>query len=248
MAETVGKDYIGGKGAAADLQAFLAGRGLMTEAETLARLEAYADLTLAWNEKINVTAIRDKEDFLRLNVLDSLTLAGFAPLEDAARVLDMGTGGGLPGMPLAILYPDKAFTLTDAVGKKLKVVSDVAATLGLSNVSVVHARAEELAREEAHRERYDLVVSRAVASLPVLAEYCLPFVRVGGVFCAYKTESAAGEIDAASRAIRTLGGKLENVENSGFGDSGHLFVFIRKERPTPHRYPRRAGQPSKDPL
>jgi 16S rRNA (guanine527-N7)-methyltransferase len=207
----------------------------------------YRELTkhiLEWNEKINVTAITDPDDFMKRNVEDSLRLVGRHEIEAAERILDMGTGGGFPGLPLAIAYPEKRFTLVDSVGKKLKVVADVAEQLGLKNVEVVHARAEEYAS----RETFDLVVSRAVAKLSILSEYCLPFVKVGGHFIAYKTLSAGEEIVAAASAIKVLGGGIAEVADDGNTENDHCFVIIKKIAPTPLKYPRKAGVPAKKPL
>ena len=214
-------------------------------------LEIYsklADLTLEWNGKINVTAIKDKEEFINKNVIDSLSFAGRPEIESAKKILDVGTGGGYPGLPLAINYPDKEFVLTDAVGKKLTVVKDVASKLGVSNVTAVHGRVEDLAKDKKYRECFDLVVSRAVANMSTLSEYCLPFVKIGGFFAAYKTETAADEVAAAKRAIELLGGELSEIVSSNQQDSGHNFVIIRKIKSTPSVYPRKAGTPSKDPL
>lgn len=207
----------------------------------------YKELTkhiLEWNEKINVTAITDPDDFMKRNVEDSLRLAGRYEIESAERVLDMGTGGGFPGLPLAIAYPEKCFTLLDSVGKKLKVVADVAERLGLKNVEVVHARAEEYVS----RETFDLVLSRAVAKLSVLSEYCLPFVKVGGYFIAYKTFSAGEEIAAAANAIKVLGGAAAEIADDGNAENDHCFVIVKKITPTPKKYPRKAGVPAKRPL
>jgi len=213
--------------------------------ERFARLTA---LTLEWNEKINVTAVRDPSEFMQKNVIDSLTLYGAAELEAAGSVLDMGTGGGFPGLPLAAVCPHKSFVLTDAIGKKLKVVDSVAQELGLANVKTVHSRAEDLGHSPEYREKFDLVVSRAVADLAVLAEYCLPLVRQGGCFIAYKTGAAADEIEAAKPAIGKLGGRLAEIRPDGIEGSGHVFVVVEKRSATPKTYPRKAGMPTKKPL
>lgn len=210
-------------------------------------MEIYEKLTeyiLEWNEKINVTAIKDPKEFMEKNILDSLSLKGRPELENAKNILDMGTGGGFPGLPLAIAYPDKNFTLLDTVGKKLKVIDDVAQRLGISNVTTVHVRAEDYVS----RETFDLVVSRAVANMSTLSEYCLPFVKLGGYFIAYKTKDALEEIKAAEKAIKLLGGEGYIIEDNGDGSNEHLFVIVKKIEKTPTKYPRKAGTPSKDPL
>ena len=168
----------------------------------------YKDLTtlsLEWNEKINITAITDPKEFLKKNILDSLTLVGYKQIEDAKRVLDLGTGGGYPGLPLAINYPDKQFVLADAVKKKLNVIDDIAKKLEISNVVTVHERAEELAKNPAFRDAFDLVVSRAVANMATLSEWALPFVKPGGYFVAYKTEDAYDEIAAETGCKAIIG-------------------------------------------
>lgn len=221
----------------------------MDKTEQLRKLR---DVILAWNEKINVTAIRDPEEFDRKNIQDSLSILDLAEYEEARTVLDLGTGGGFPGLPLAVASPEKRFVLADAIGKKLKVVQAAAQELGLANVETVHARAEDMAKTNAHRERYDLVVSRAVANMATLSEYCLPFVKVGGFFVAYKTEDAAEEIAAAKSAIAKLGGRIRRVDkaspNNDEASSGHTLVVVEKVSKTPKEYPRKAGTPGKDPL
>lgn len=203
-----------------------------------------ADYVLEWNEKINVTAVRDKDEFMKKNIEDSLSISVCPQFREAKTVMDMGTGGGFPGLPLAIAYPEKSFLLVDSVGKKLKVVADVADRLGIKNVEVLHSRAEDLKKDRL----FDCAVSRAVADLSVLAEYCIPFVKVGGYFIAYKTADAAEEIKAAENAVKTLGGVIEAIVPDGIEGSGHLFVVIKKEKATPSKYPRKAGDPLRHPL
>ncbi len=234
------------------------------------KYEKLRDIILARNEQINVTAIRDPEEFMQKNVADSLSVCGIPEFEDANMVVDLGTGGGFPGLPLAIARPEKKFLLADSVGKKLKVVEEAAKELGLLNLSTLHARAEDMGRDKAYRERFDLAVSRAVADMAVLCEYCLPLVKPGGHFIAYKTIGAKDEIDAASAAIRRLGGELAYIAEPGeyFKDrfdscaaraeelellpqseeTGHVLVVIKKIKNTPAGYPRKAGRPSKDPI
>ena len=212
------------------------------------KLEKLADIILEWNEKINVTAIRDRAEFMQKNVADSLEILKLTEFADAKRILDVGTGGGFPGLPLAIACPDKDFYLLDSVAKKLKVVAIAAEELGLKNVDVLNMRAEDLAKWPAYRESFDVVVSRAVANMSTLSEYCLPFVKEGGYFVAYKTAAAAEEIAEAKTAIHVLGGGEQRIVSYGDEESGHVFVIIKKTAASPKKYPRKAGLPSKQPL
>ena len=204
-------------------------------------------LALAWNEKINITAITDPKEFLQKNILDSLAIVGEPAIENAKRVLDLGTGGGYPGLPLAMHYPDKEFVLMDSVNKKLKVIDDIAKKLNLKNVKTVHGRAEDLAKEKEFRDSFDLVVSRAVASMPTLVEYALPFVSTGGHFIAYKTEAAMDEIVQANPAISRLGGRLAKIENVS-DDNSHLIVVVDKLVETPAVFPRKPGEAKRNPI
>ena len=212
------------------------------------KLEKLADIILEWNEKINVTAIRDRAEFMKKNVEDSLEILRLPEFSDAKRILDLGTGGGFPGLPLAIACPDKEFYLLDSVAKKLKVVAIAADELCLENVDVINMRAEDLAKWPAYRESFDIVVSRAVANMSTLSEYCLPFVKTGGYFVAYKTAAASEEIAAAENAVKMLGGGEQRIVHYGDEESGHVFVIIKKTAACPKKYPRKAGLPSKQPL
>ena len=214
-------------------------------------MERYNDLirlALEWNEKINITAITDPKEFLEKNILDSLAIVSEPAIENAKKVLDLGTGGGYPGLPLAMHYPDKEFVLMDSVNKKLGVIDDIANKLEIKNVRTVHGRAEDLAKEKEYRDSFDLVVSRAVASMPTLVEYALPFVKPGGFFVAYKTESALDEVVLANKAITELGGRLSKIENVGGKNSGHLLVLVEKLVETPKAFPRKAGEAKRNPL
>ena len=205
-------------------------------------------LALDWNEKINITAITDPDEFLKKNVLDSLEIMGLMQIEKAEKIMDLGTGGGYPGLPLAMNYLGKSFTLVDSVGKKLKVIDDISDKLGLKNVKTVHGRVEDLGRDKAFRDSFDLVVSRAVAAMPTLVEYALPFVKPGGFFVAYKTETAEEEIKEASAAIKALGGKLIEIKPSGDKNSGHVLVLVEKLVETPRVFPRKPGEAKRSPV
>ncbi len=212
------------------------------------QLLRYRDGILQWNDKVNLTAITELEEFEIKHFVDSLAIAGQAELQGAERIIDVGTGAGFPGIPLAILFAKKRFTLMDSLGKRIKIISGLAEEIGLCNVEFVHARAEDLAQKKEHRGQYDICVSRAVAHLAVLSEYCLPFVREGGFFAPYKTASAEEEIEESKTALFLLGGKLRRISSFEETDTKHTVLWIEKIKKTPAKYPRKAGTPSKEPL
>jgi len=211
---------------------------------------SYMNGVLEWNEKVNLTAITEHEEFIAKHFIDSVLCTVFDEFKAAKSVIDVGTGGGFPGVPLAIMSPDKKFVLMDSLNKRLKIIDELTAEAEILNTETVHARAEELARNKAHREKYDVCVSRAVANLTTLSEYCLPFIKVGGYLLAYKGPDADQEIKEAEKAISILGGKLEKVEKCSLESFGldHRILFIKKVKNTPAKYPRKAGTPSKEPL
>ena len=226
----------------------------------LRQFETYRKRILEYNEVVNLTAIKEEEDFELRHFVDSLMICQREEMREVKKVIDVGTGAGFPGIPLAIVYPDKQFTLMDSLGKRMKIVKEIAEEIGLKNVEVIHARAEELGHKKEYRESYDLCVSRAVANLAVLSEYCLPFVKTDGWFAPYKTAHAKEEIDQAQKAISLLGGQLEFQTSfcslgcsSGIVDEKkeeleHCILWIKKREKTKAKYPRRAGIPSKEPL
>ena len=221
---------------------------LIVNGENMNRYDELIRLSLEWNEKINITAITDPDEFLEKNIMDSLAIVGSDVIERAERIMDLGTGGGYPGLPLAMNYPDKDFVLVDSVSKKLKVIDDICERLAIKNVKTIHGRVEDLGREKDLREGFDLVVSRAVANMSTLAEYALPFVKIGGCFAAYKTENAMEEISAANKAIEKLGGKLKRIDRVGVKNSGHLIVIVDKSVETPRVFPRKPGEAKKNPI
>ncbi len=227
------------------LRAGLAALGLdPTKAESLA---AFADDVLERNRVMNLTAITEPADFARLHLLDSAALLNMADFS-GKRVVDVGTGAGFPGVPLRILRDDFDLTLLDSTGKRIDFLREACASLSLTRVDCVHARAEEFAA--AQREHFDIAVSRAVAALPVLCELCLPLVRVGGQFLAMKSARSDEELDAARHAIGTLGGRVARVTDYEIPDSDvtHRVIVIDKVSPTPAKYPRAFGQIKKKPL
>jgi 16S rRNA (guanine527-N7)-methyltransferase len=212
----------------------------------------YRELT-AWNQRFNLTAITDREGVLVRHFLDSLSCLKALPrkeLEAGARVIDVGTGAGFPGLPLKMVCPGMRLTLLEATRKKVTFLENVVRVLGLKRVEVIHGRAEELGRDPAYRERYDWALARAVAEMPTLAEYLLPLVRVGGTALAQKGEGAAAEVHGADAAIVALGGRVRQlvpVELRGLAETRYL-VVVDKVAATPEKYPRRPGVPQKRPL
>ena len=164
------------------------------------------------------------------------------------RILDLGTGAGFPGIPLKIAFPELEIVLADSLNKRILFLDEVIAELGLQKITTVHARAEELARNKEYRETFDLVVSRAVANLASLSEYCVPFVKIGGKFISYKSGEIEEELTNAKRAIFLLGGKTEEIVKFDLYEQKRSFVLIKKEKGTPKTYPRKAGTPTKSPL
>lgn len=216
--------------------------------EMISKFRIYMDGILEWNEKINLTAITEHDDFIRKHLVDSVLCYSFEEYRNADTVIDVGTGGGFPGIPLAIVSPDKEFTLADSLNKRLKVIDAVAADADIRNKVTVHGRAEELAHKKEYRHNFDVCVSRAVAGLSVLAEYCLPFIKKNGYLLAYKGPDAEKEVKEAGKALEILGGKLVRIEEVTLDGYEHNIAVIRKVKDTPAKYPRKAGTPVKNPL
>src|SRR6056297_45971 len=201
------------------------------------------------NSKYNLTAITEPEDVAIRHFLDSLYLAELESFQSSYNIIDIGSGAGFPGIPLAIAYPDKKFLLVDSLGKRVDFLNELAAKLDLNNVKAVHKRAEEIAKEEQFREQFDFVTARAVAQLNVLAEYCLPLVKISGVFVAMKLFKNNEEVKEANNAIKILGGKI--INNFSYHlpkDKDYELIIIEKIKNTPKKYPRRPGVPKKRPL
>lgn len=237
------------------LPGVLAAAGLLLEPHQLAGLVRYASLLREWNTRINLTAITDDEGVAVRHFLDSLSVLPLLDAEKARQggrslsLVDVGTGAGFPGLPLRIVRPDLQLTLLDSLQKRIAFLQTVAAELGLADVAAVHSRAEDAGLDPRWRERFDIAIARAVAPLPVLCEYLLPFVRRGGLMIAMKAQKLE-EIDEASAAIRILGGRLETVETLVLPgtDLTRTLVCVRKAEATPKAYPRKAGLPERKPL
>ncbi len=221
----------------------------LTERQVSA-LSTYERELLEWNQKFNLTALRDANAVRTKHFLDSFSCALVWGANPPRRLIDVGTGAGFPGVPLKILYPAMKLTLVEFVGKKAMFCEHIVRLLGLENVEVVKGRAEEVGCMREHREQYEWAVARAVAPMNVLAEYLLPLVRVGGAMLAQKGESGPAEAQSAERAMRLLGGKLRQVIQvnlPGVADDRYL-VVVDKSAATPPKYPRKAGIPTKNPL
>lgn len=219
--------------------------------ERTSMLVEYMDMILEKNQYINLTAVRDRDEALQKHIADSLSCDFMEEYEAAENVIDIGTGAGFPGVPLAIVSPDKKFTLVDSLNKRLRIIDELTGELGIKNITTVHGRAEDVGKSKEHREKYDICVSRAVASLDVLCEWCLPLVKKGGYFVAYKGENVSRETEDAANAIKLLGGKIaeiRKVQTEEESISGHVLVMIKKVKNTPSKYPRQAGQARKNPL
>lgn len=214
----------------------------------LEQFESYYEMLMEKNQVMNLTAITEFNEVVEKHFLDSLALAQVVDLNRELHLMDMGTGAGFPGIPLKIVFPELRVTLADSLNKRVLFLQEVMDALGLEGIEAVHGRAEELARKKEYREMFDLSVSRAVANLSTLSEYCLPFVKIGGQFISYKSGSCDQEMDAAKNAVELLGGELVHVEKFELGESSRAFVMIEKKRATPKKYPRKAGTPSKEPL
>ncbi len=215
------------------------------QAEQCARY--FALLTEA-NQTMNLTNVTQEDEAILLHFCDSARLLPLFPLAKGARCIDIGTGAGFPGMVLAILRPDLSITLMDSLQKRISFLQRVAEDLALTNVRCIHARAEQAGHESQHRAQYDYAFARAVASLPTLAEYCLPFVRTGGYMVAYKGPQGRQECSQARTALRTLGGRFEQLMDSCIPGREHTLIFIKKTHESPQKYPRKAGIPARQPL
>ena len=224
--------------------------GLPADEQTVNKYQQYMEGVLDWNEKVNLTNITDPEEFVIKHFIDSIICACYPEFEEAQKIIDVGTGGGFPGIPLALAAPDKEFVLMDSLNKRLKIIDELCGQIGIGNVTTVHARAEELAKNKAYREQYDLCVSRAVANMAVLAEYCLPFIKVDGCLMAYKGPDAEREVEEARKALYLLGGQVEEIREGNLKEFGidHKVVIIKKVKNTPSKFPRKAGTPAKEPL
>lgn len=217
--------------------------------EQLDQYRIFYDMLIETNKVMNLTAITEKKEVIVKHFLDSIAIAQYVDLSHG-KIIDIGTGAGFPGIPLKILYPDCEITLLDSLNKRIRFIENVTKALNLSKVTAIHGRAEDYAHQKEYRHQYDFAVSRAVANLSTLSEYCLPFVKTGGQFISYKSGNVDEELEQSKNAIFLCGGKINKVERFRLeeADADRTFVFIKKKMNTSKQYPRKSGTPSKNPL
>lgn len=215
--------------------------------ENIKKLYEYMKILLEWNQKMNLTAIVEESEIIEKHFIDSLTILRY--IKDSDKVIDVGTGAGFPGIPTAI-NSNADITLLDSLNKRINFLNDVKAKLNLNNIENIHGRAEETARQKAHREMYDVAVSRAVAPMNILLEYLLPFVKVGGICICMKGPNASEEISKAQNAIKLLGGEFVEQTNIKLnnGEIDRNIVIVKKVNKISNKYPRKPGTPTKEPL
>ena len=224
--------------------------GVTLTKEQIDQFLKYYELLVEWNGFMNLTAITDYDEVMKKHFVDSLSLIKTYDMSKKVKVIDVGTGAGFPGLALKIAYPNLQVTLLDSLNKRINFLNEVILQLGLTGVETIHGRAEDFAKPDKLRGKFDLCVSRAVANLSTLSEYCLPFVKVGGEFISYKSEKINEEMAVAQKAINILGGKFDRSEEFTLPDSDiyRNLVVIKKVKETPKKYPRKAGLPAKEPI
>ena len=224
--------------------------GLTITEEQIEKFDKYYEMLIETNKVMNLTSITEYDEVIIKHFIDSLLVVNIFDINQSKKMIDVGTGAGFPGIPIKIMFPEIRVVLLDSLNKRLKFLNNVIDELGLKNITTVHGRAEDIAHMDEYREKFSLCVSRAVANLSTLSEYCIPFINESGIFISYKSEFSEEETDNAKKAIKVFGGKIEDtyIEELPHSDINRSFVVIKKERSTSNKYPRKAGVPSKKPI
>lgn len=225
-------------------------QGLHLSEYQLEQFDIYFRELVSWNEKMNLTGITERDQVYVKHFYDSLTLAFYKGMNEVGSIIDVGSGAGFPGIPLKITFPHLKLTIVDSLNKRISFLQHVVNTIGLEDVQLIHGRAEDVSRLPEHRDAYDLATARAVARLAVLNEFCLPFVKPGGVFAAMKGNNPGDELGEAAYSMKELKGSLVETYNFNLPveNSERHIILIKKTAPTPKKYPRKAGTPLKTPL
>lgn len=231
-------------------QSMLAEKGISLSPRQLEQYEDYYRTLVEWNEKMNLTAITEKDAVYLKHFFDSISATFYFDFTKPIHICDVGAGAGFPSIPIKIAFPHLKITIVDSLNKRISFLEYLAKELKLENVHFIHDRAETFGQKAEHREKYQVVMARAVARLSVLSELCLPLTKVGGTFIAMKSLHASDELQAAKKAITVLGGKLENIQTFilPLEESERSLLFISKEKKTPKQYPRKPGTPNKTPI
>lgn len=216
----------------------------------LSQFQTYYEMLIETNKVMNLTAITEYDEVIDKHFVDSLSLIQAVELNQSLRVIDVGTGAGFPGIPLKIAFPELKIVLLDSLNKRINFLNRVIEALGLTDIETIHGRAEDFGRNPKYREQFNLCVSRAVANLSTLSEYCVPFVQIGGHFIPYKSGKVQEELEASQRAVTLLGGSIVDCLSYNLADTDmeRSLIIIEKVKPTKKAYPRKAGKPSKEPL
>ena len=224
--------------------------GITLSEKQIQQFIRYYELLVEWNSFMNLTAITEYEEVMEKHFVDSLAAVKVCDFHQVKSLIDIGTGAGFPGIPLKIAFPHLEVVLLDSLNKRTKFLNEVINQLGLENIRTIHGRAEDYAKQKEYREQFDMCVSRAVANLSTLSEYCIPYVKNTGDFISYKSGKIEEEVEQARKAVFILGGKISKIEKFCLADTDmeRSFVIIKKEKKTPGKYPRKAGMPSKEPL
>ena len=224
--------------------------GITLSEKQISQFMTYYDLLVEWNSFMNLTAITEFNEVIDKHFIDSLAICEYVDFKNGDSLIDIGTGAGFPGIPLKIVFPELRITLLDSLNKRIKFLDTVIESLGLENVETIHGRAEDFAKQQSYREKYDFVISRAVANLATLSELCIPFAKEDKYFISYKAEKCNEELEEAKKAISILGGKVEKQIEYKLPDTdmNRNLLLIKKVKSTPKKYPRKAGTPAKEPL